>query len=237
MKKYIIGSLFGVILASGIAFGTFAASAKNQPLLEDTLSFFSRKISATAIGQAWFANGEVYAMLRGQVTEVHPTSNSFVLNAFGGKWTVSVSSDTKFIGEGFDITKLNSNDLLEIRGVVSTTSDLSIEAKSVKVWTTVGRDDKKDEKPEKTTPTVQPFGRSYPGTLGTMSVNEKSFLFTTENGKTYTIQLTDITAILGKNSQKISFGDMNSGDKVRVFGKLEGNTISARIVRDLEISK
>ncbi len=82
------------------------------------------------------------------------------------------------------------------------------------------------------------FDARITGTIASLGTN--TFTVSANDGKTYTINVTDQTRYVRRFGGKSSFSEMNSGDTVDVFGKFTNSTnttINASVIRDLSIQK
>ncbi|EKE25331.1 MAG: hypothetical protein ACD_5C00206G0010 [uncultured bacterium] len=70
--------------------------------------------------------------------------------------------------------------------------------------------------------------RSFSGRVSGITKNSITF---SNREKTYTAKFTDGMRILNKNWNNILISDIEVGDKIKVFGKFNEGTISAKTVR------
>lgn len=76
--------------------------------------------------------------------------------------------------------------------------------------------------------------RTIPGVVSSVSDNS---LEIKSGNKTYAVELSSTTRILNLKWNKISLGDIKNGDKIRVFGTVSSNKITAQTVRDISLGK
>lgn len=74
------------------------------------------------------------------------------------------------------------------------------------------------------------YGPLYTGTID--SIRGDSFTILTEDGARYTVLVSDQTTLWNNARENIEFGVFQTGDTVRLNGTLEGDIITATVVRD-----
>lgn len=72
---------------------------------------------------------------------------------------------------------------------------------------------------------------------GVVSEKSDDSLIIRHGSKTYIVTITDATKKLDRKWQAIDLASINTGDKIRVLGAIEGSAITAQTIRDISIPK
>jgi hypothetical protein len=162
------------------------------------------------------------------------------------------------------LARFGVGDYVGVQGTISTTADFTVEAKVFRNWTERKelRDDQKGNRDEmkdllkdaeeklkearkraeealkeakrKAAEAIKNIPRTYEGKVGTISGS--SFTFTKE-GSTITVNTSSSTKFINNNWNTMAFGEIQSGDGIRVFGMLASSTINADVVRDVSVPR
>lgn len=70
---------------------------------------------------------------------------------------------------------------------------------------------------------------------GTVVSTASSSLVLSANQGDYTVNVSPNTRLVNRTWHKIILGNLQAGDKVRVFGRVKGFNVGAKVVRDISI--
>ena len=71
--------------------------------------------------------------------------------------------------------------------------------------------------------------------VGTVTAVSDSSITITSGSKTYTINTSDNTRFLNQSWKTISLSNIQTGNKIRVFGTIADTTVTAKTVRDISL--
>jgi hypothetical protein len=71
--------------------------------------------------------------------------------------------------------------------------------------------------------------------VGTVSAIDGTTLTITKGSKTFTVNTNANTRILNKQWKAVTFSDIKKDDKIRVFGTISADVITAKTVRDISL--
>jgi hypothetical protein len=166
----------------------------------------------------------------GDVISAHTDWDEVKLNWAVDTGTLGTAKFFRRLGGISNIDEVSVGDMISFHGklVTSTSSPLTVNADAVKDWSVITQKnggDKENGEKEKDEKTVRD---------GTIKSVSGSTLVVTMKDKDFTVHTDGDTAILGKTWLAINFSALAVGDKVQVYGEVDGTTIEATVVRDLD---
>ncbi len=202
MKKLLFGTaavLAGVTMLSALA---LAENDDHDKMMQHEEI---RKVGST-LEVHISDNGNV--LMRGaKVTKINGSTIT-AANTWGSatlSWTVNTNSNTSFIrrfGGTSSLSEISVGDIVSVQGtLVTTTSELTIQAKTVKDWS------------------IQKQNASVSGTIESVNSSDGSFMLKKEEGTVIKVMVGSATDIK-KGDQKIAFADLKTGTTIRVTGLL-----------------
>jgi hypothetical protein len=243
MNKKIIASA-SIIATAAILATTLIAGAQTTTTPSTTVSTPSTTVSTpsttvsapSTISKKMFlqvgAEGKV--LMRGTIASVE--SGSLTVTSWGGAWTVNVGSSAKVlpVAVGNDLTQFKVGDFVGVQGTISQSSSWTIDATLVRDWTyrqTITQEQKQNVQSAHQTMKGE-MPRNYVGTAS--DISGSSFTLTV-GSTTYTVNVAAGAKVVNRNRVALPIANIQSGDKVRVWGINANNTITASIVRDVSI--
>lgn len=211
--------LVGMMVAAGAS-----ALANNN----DNDNDHPRKLGST-LEVHIFDNGKVLVRgakitaISGNTISASNTWNSVVLN-----WTVHTDSSTNLLRR-FDgnaqMSDFSVGDFISFSGdLVQTGTSLTVNAKVVKDWSV-----------QKTKAQAKVFEGTLKAISGTVA--PITFTLTLSGNQDVTVNVPVGISVLNRNWMIVGLSSFQTGDKVRVWGAREGNTIEASVVRNVSLPR
>ncbi len=233
MIKYLVPLGLTVVIAGGLVSLALAESNQSDSPGNQSASSKSSSSHPTMVLEV-NSNGKI--LLRGTVESV--ASSSLVVKSWGGNWTVKISSNTKIYPRADATSTLSGfkkGDFVGVIGRVTETENFTVNAETVRNRTmkekvNTGEQEGKQEGKE----AKEEGSKLFVGVAGTVA---SSSLILTSQEKTYTVHLTSSTKILNKNWLKINLSQIQSGNKVKIYGNASNTDIQAGVVRDISLPK
>jgi hypothetical protein len=216
----------GIALVAALLVGTPVLAHSNGKKHDDNRSSvsipFHKKLMVNATGNI---------SLNGTVKSVAPSS--FVVESWGGLWTVTVNADTKF-GANLGTSSIKVGNEVYVKGAAST-SNLTIVASRVDDTTsikTLAQQKKDGKKLEKE---LSKFQKNLKGSATVQSTASSSLSVKGKKG-TYTVSTDANTKVYSKSWTPLSFADIKVGHVVETFGSTTSATnVHAALILDLSL--
>ena len=186
--------------------------------------------------------------IRGNVDSIG--TNFIMLRSWGGVWKVAVANDTEIIpkvqGSLTDLANFKVGDYVGAQGQVSTSENWTVNAKVVRDWTarTAAEAERKQNakqahdlevaQHEREKALRDTLPKTRVGVVGTLLSGSFTFI---SGSTTLTVTTDATTQLANRNWNTILFGDIHTGDSVRVYGGLSSSTVTALILRDMAIPR
>ncbi len=222
MKIFTRSSMAFIVALALIAGGASIADAKSP---NSDKANKAHKTSSIPLGMRIQIAITGKAHLEGTVQSIG--ANSFTVNTWGGVWTITTSTSTKYTHKS-SIASIRIGDQVKVQGTISPTATNTVIAKQV---------DNKTNKKNATSPVVGTTTTPVLG-LGVVSSTGTSTLVVTRNNSTSTINIltSSSTVFLNKLLVPITFSQILTGHAVAVSGTTTAtSTISATVIQDLSI--
>ena len=232
-KKYAAIATIAVALMVGGAGSALAdnasmsVSATTSPAATMVMLPVPANAKATVVDIG--ANGNV--LLRGTIDSV--AANSLTVKSWGGDWTVNIPSSATLMPTT-DMTQFSVGDFVGVTGTVDSSSSWTVSATLVRDWTVQGQ--VKTNKTEVNATMKASSPKNWQGTISNINTSSNSFTLTIGSAA-YTVNLVSDVKVLNQKFITLALSKINSGDTVRVWGTLDGTTVTAYIVRDISITQ
>ncbi len=223
MKKLITGFV-ALATAAAMALPAFAVADNDRGEKNDHDQREARMLGSTL---EVHINDNGTVLVRGaKVTAVSGNSITAV-SSWGSTtlvWTVNVDANTQFVrrsGGASNVGEVTVGDSISFHGSLLTNSNgLVVSARVVKDWSLQ--------------PKHEP--RVFKGTLKTPpgAIAPTSMVVTIRNVD-YTVNVAANVSVLNRLWLMTSLNNLRVGDRIRLYGTLDGTTITASVVRDTSI--
>jgi hypothetical protein len=169
------------------------------------------------------------ASLVGTVESVSGTT--FRINSWGGVWTVTTDSNTKF-GKNESVAQFTVGDSVKVEGKVSTTTTLAILAKKIENKNIRNNGTHTGTSSPATTTPVTTEVR-----IGTVtSVGSTTLDIRQSNGKTSIFTITSLTRFFNSQLQSISQSQILTGHNVAAYGTTtNSSSLNVVVIHDLSL--
>lgn len=238
LKKIITGTVAGAVLLSGASLA-YAEDATTTVSATPATSTAPAAPVRAEMQLSITRGGHVF--IRGTVDSVG--TDYVMVKSYGGSWKVMVSDKTEVLPKvasgAIDLSKFTVGDYVGAIGAVSLSEDWTINARILRDHTegkALMSDRKENRKTERALRrhAESTVARVTVGTVG--DISGASFTITTASGA-ITADTGNTTKFVNRKWNTIAFGDIKSGDKIRVYGVVASSTSAAQVVRDLSIPR
>jgi hypothetical protein len=163
-----------------------------------------------------------------------------LIKSWGGLWNVIVNINTSIVPQNendhvFNIESAPIGHFIGVQGYVDTNNPYSINAEYIRDWsmTPAVPNTGTNNSPDSEAAVDNSQNQEQQLFIGTASeIGYNAFTLSNGDGVNYRVNIDSSTIIWSDDRVSINFSDIETGDVVRVSGRLEGTSITPLVVRD-----
>jgi hypothetical protein len=166
------------------------------------------------------------ANISGTVDSV--SNNTFTLKSWGGVWTITTGSSTKFTQRNSSMSTLRVGDTVQIKGTLAT---------STTAWTIAASEVKnKSFTPDRVTPPTATTTAATTLRIATVqSIGSSTLNVKLNNGSLFAVIIDGTTKVFNRRLQPLSLSSIMANHRLAVFGTTTNTTMNASVIQDLSI--